>query len=52
MYKCNPEYASKTAIHLAEESIKSTEMWIEPKVVIDFIEEIYNYLTTGEKPQE
>lgn len=49
--KCNAEYAAKTAMKLAEENIKSTDLWVSSEQVIDFMEEIYNYMVTGEVPR-
>jgi hypothetical protein len=45
--KWNAEYRMNTAIRLAEENIKSSSEWVEPKQIIDFIEELYNYLSEG-----
>lgn len=48
MMKCNNEFALKTAIELAKTNIDSTQGWVDPERVNNFIEEVYSLLT-GEK---
>ncbi len=46
--KCTKEYSLKTAVELAKINLESTQQWVTPETVIDFIEEVYSFLT-GEK---
>lgn len=52
MMKCNDEFAVKTAIELAKVNLESTNGWVYPDHVKKFIEEVYSFLTSGEKTEE
>lgn len=52
MIKCNTEYALKTAVELARTNIESTERWVTPDEVTEFIEAVYSFLTGDEKTGE
>ena len=43
--KWNEEHTMNKVLAIAEENLKSTTEWTSPEQVIDFIEQLYNYLT-------
>lgn len=47
--KLNNEAALKATLELAKINIESTEHWTEPERVIDFMQEVYTYLTVERK---
>ena len=49
MMKCNDEYALKTAVELAKINLESTDSWVYPESVTNFIEEVYSFLVAEEK---
>ncbi|GIP51835.1 hypothetical protein [Paenibacillus vini] len=49
MMKTNNEYAAKAAIELAKQNIESTDGWVSPEQVTQFIEEVYAFLTGEDK---
>lgn len=52
MMKCNQDYALKTAIELAKANIESTDKWVDPEYVNDFIEAVYGLLRGERKTEE